>query len=434
MPYLRTDTELGRGGFAVVYQAIDKKTNQPFAWKEIIPSKLTGPDKKRFSREVKIQLVLSHKHIVNILAARVDAEPFVIVMPIALGSLRARFSKVFGDSELVQKIFRQICEGVHHAHTNGVIHRDLKPENILFFEEELVRVSDFGLAKRVDAESIAVTKTGEYGGSLPYAAPEQYLAFKDVDLRADIFSLGKILYELYTGNLPLTLHLTHASLPKAIRYIIQKACEPDPPARYQTVSDLLEDYLLATGQRKALTNPEQVINDLLKRLMDGDSITDTFVQQIDELFSSQSGDAAFYMKHFVELPQPLLLKYFLIKRQGFEARLEEFDEHISGGLPFSYTDTAADFYSGIFDVVPDQSIQILLLRRMFEMGHAHNRWYVREVFCRCIRSLTDDATILAVRDLIRSDPDAAKWHKDTCCEGGLHHILKAEFSKHAPED
>ncbi len=113
----------------------------------------------------------------------------------------------------------QILDGIAYAHQNGVIHRDLKPENLLFFDEdifgdEMVRISDFGLGKRMDTASLTITKSYIGMGTAAYMPPEQYQDFKRADHRVDIYSLGKILYELLTGEIPLHIDTHHVKLPR----------------------------------------------------------------------------------------------------------------------------------------------------------------------------------------------------------------------------
>jgi eukaryotic-like serine/threonine-protein kinase len=198
--------KLGEGGMGVVYRAHDTKLDRTVALK-FLPQNVSpsDEDKTRFIQEAKAAATLNHQNICTIHDIQEHENQLFIVMEYIDGqTLRDRTEKQ-KDAPLSLKqaidIGIQIAEGLAAAHENGIIHRDIKPENIMLKKDGRVVVMDFGLAKlRVSGVS-RLTKEGSTVGTMGYMAPEQVQGL-DVDHRADIFSLGVILYELFAGEAP----------------------------------------------------------------------------------------------------------------------------------------------------------------------------------------------------------------------------------------
>ncbi len=199
----RIDAELGRGGMGVVYRAHDLSLDRGVAIKVLLETGLNEQGKARLWREAQSVARLNHPNIVDIYdVGQANGAPF-LVMELVSGA------KVDGMMLTLPQLIAvgsQICAALEHAHAHGIVHRDLKPENIVVLTGEgesaalTVKLMDFGLAR-----STASRLTAEAGitGTVFYIAPEQALG-QDVDGRADLYSLGIILYELATGRLPFT--------------------------------------------------------------------------------------------------------------------------------------------------------------------------------------------------------------------------------------
>jgi tetratricopeptide (TPR) repeat protein len=199
--------EIHRGGQGVVYQAFQKATKRNVAVKVLREGPFAGPaDKARFDREVQILGQLQHPHIVAIHDSGESAGHFFYVMDYIAGQpldlyLAGREWSIRESLEL----FARICEAVNAAHLRGIIHRDLKPGNIRVDADGHPHILDFGLAKvaTTDSELAAMTQTGQFVGSLPWASPEQAEgAPGKIDVRTDVYSLGVILYQMLTGRFP----------------------------------------------------------------------------------------------------------------------------------------------------------------------------------------------------------------------------------------
>jgi len=201
--------EVGRGGMGVVYEAHDRDLDRRVALKLLLLSpnanaKESALDEERFVREARLSAKLNHRHVVavyeagTINARRYIAQEFVYGLPLSewrrKGSVTVR--------QLVA-ILRDIALALHDAHEAGIIHRDLKPGNVIIDKNNQPHVTDFGLAKFVGQNVMqSFTAEGRVVGTPTYMSPEQVRGASTIDRRADIYSLGVMLYEILTGRLP----------------------------------------------------------------------------------------------------------------------------------------------------------------------------------------------------------------------------------------
>jgi serine/threonine-protein kinase len=189
---------LGRGGMGEVYRADDLKLGQPVALK-FLPETLStdGATLARFHREVRVARQVSHRNVCRVYdIGEIDGQHFLSMEFIKgeeLASLLRRIGRLPADKAV--EISRQLCAGIAAAHDNNVLHRDLKPANVMIDSDGNVRVTDFGLAGL--AEEIHSDEVR--AGTPAYMAPEQ-LSGEDVSVKSDIYSLGLVLYEVFTGK------------------------------------------------------------------------------------------------------------------------------------------------------------------------------------------------------------------------------------------
>jgi DNA-binding CsgD family transcriptional regulator/tetratricopeptide (TPR) repeat protein/predicted Ser/Thr protein kinase len=249
--------ELGRGGMGIIYQAEDTLLHRAVAVK-ILSGEITAEGRRQLQREAQAAASLNHPNIVSIFdAGEMNGLPFIVMELVTGATLDGQ--KPAGLDQTIQ-IALQICAALDHAHAKGIVHRDLKPENIILTDNNQVKILDFGLARRAasrlsDPRSIA--------GSVFYLAPEQALG-EEIDGRADLYSLGVILFELITGHLPfsgedsLSVISQHLYAPVVapstfrveaapIEPVILRLLAKNPRERYDTAGQVMEALQSVSG-------------------------------------------------------------------------------------------------------------------------------------------------------------------------------------------
>ncbi|MGH9671337.1 MAG: serine/threonine-protein kinase, partial [Terriglobales bacterium] len=191
--------ELGRGGMGIVYRARDKETGELVALKVLKPEIASEQELlERFKNELRLARQVTHKRVCRTYELLRFGDTVVIAMEYVEGeSLRVVLDR-FGGLPLRKgiQVAQQVCSALAEAHAQGIVHRDLKPENLMLDRSGNVKVMDFGIARSVETGS---TTTGGVIGTPAYMAPEQAEG-KPVDARTDIYALGLILYEVFTGK------------------------------------------------------------------------------------------------------------------------------------------------------------------------------------------------------------------------------------------
>jgi serine/threonine protein kinase len=265
---------LGKGGMGEVYRACDTKLNREVAIK-VLPASLAndGDRLRRFEQEARATSALNHPNILTIHDfGTYDGSPYIIAELLEGEELRAQLNEGAVTVRKALDYAQQIAEGLVAAHGKGIIHRDLKPENLFITKDGRVKILDFGLAKLMLAEQAAgadsklttqanLTSPGTLMGTVGYMSPEQARGLR-VDSRADIFTLGILLYEMIAGRRPfegktmmdtlatilnqepppLTPQLLSEAIPiNELRRVVSKSLSKEPDERYQTAQDLLID-------------------------------------------------------------------------------------------------------------------------------------------------------------------------------------------------
>jgi eukaryotic-like serine/threonine-protein kinase len=277
----RVDKILGIGGMGMVVAATHLELDQRVALKFMLPGSIESSDSSaRFLREARAAGRLNSDHVCRVMdVGRFDTGVPYIVMEYLQGENLAALLRRRGPlrvSEAVDFILQGI-EGLAEAHAHGIIHRDLKPDNLFLHKRNdggsVVKVLDFGISKF--SASGHSTKTGDIMGSPAYMAPEQMESTRSVDHRADVWSLGVVLYQLVVGKAPFTgdtlpllcLHVVNdapkpmsairGDLPEGFEAVVMKCLEKEPGERYADVG-LLAQALAPFGPKNATTSASRI--------------------------------------------------------------------------------------------------------------------------------------------------------------------------------
>lgn len=253
--------ELGRGGMGVVYKAVQKSLGRPVAIKMLLRRDLASPtDIQRFRSEAEAAAQLDHPGIVSVYeVGEWDGHPFYSMRYIEGTTLGRRLAEGPLQPREAAGLLAVVADAIDAAHAKGVLHRDLKPSNILIDRDGRPHVSDFGLAKRIEAD-MSVTHTGAILGTPCYMAPEQAAGSRgDVGTTSDVWSLGAILYQMLTGRPPFqaaspmdTLlavletdppmpRLVNASVNRDLEMIALKSLQKPQELRYASAGALAAD-------------------------------------------------------------------------------------------------------------------------------------------------------------------------------------------------
>jgi serine/threonine protein kinase len=273
--------ELGKGATSAVHLAIDPFANRKVAIKvvqrEVLGDKEHGKRfRKLFLTEASLAGKLSHPHIVAIFDAVADDEGSYLVMEYVEGGTLEQHTKIdnlLSINKVIEIVFK-CCKALDHAHRHGVIHRDIKPANILLSKGTDIKISDFGAALTLAAETTQVTGIG----SPAYMSPEQ-VQEQQLTHQTDIFSLGVVMYQLLTGSLPFKATNNYSmvfqiinvdppppsifrpEIPASVDHIVKKALQKRLENRYATWDEFAQDLVRVFNN---LQTPEQPVPDTEK--------------------------------------------------------------------------------------------------------------------------------------------------------------------------
>ncbi len=246
-PELELEVLLGAGGMGAVYRARQRKLGRVVALKLLHGELSRDPVfVERFLREAQALATLAHPGIVAVhdFGER-EGRCFLVMEFIDGANLRALMKARRLPAREALDVVRQLCEALQFAHDEGVVHRDIKPENVLVDRHGRVKIADFGLAKLVGARaSVTLTGAGDVMGTPHYMAPEQIEHPRDVDHRADLFSLGVVFYEMLTGELPLGRFQPpskRVELDVRLDQIVLRTLERERELRYQSAVEVRTD-------------------------------------------------------------------------------------------------------------------------------------------------------------------------------------------------
>ena len=257
---------IGRGGMGLVYRARQRRIERYVALKVLAPEFAADPAfAERFLREAQALAKLQHPNVVTVHDFGERSGRYFLLMKFVEGTALRR---LLDDRKLTPgealSLIPQICAGLHYAHDEGVVHRDIKPENIIVQPDGNVVIVDFGLVKLLDRpdEDLRLTRASQVMGTPQYMAPEQFLRPLEVDHRADIYSLGVVLYEMLTAELPtgrFALPSETAHVDERLDEVVLRALENEPARRYQAAQDFGASVEHITGTDAKSAAPKDTL-------------------------------------------------------------------------------------------------------------------------------------------------------------------------------
>jgi beta-lactam-binding protein with PASTA domain/tRNA A-37 threonylcarbamoyl transferase component Bud32 len=270
----RIESRLGNGGMALVYSGTDTLLRRRVAIKVLREQYAADDDfVRRFSYEAQAAAKLSHPNIVSIYDFGSEDDAYFIVMELIDGETLAE--QIAGEERIPEPVAVdyaiQIASGLAYAHRQGLLHRDIKPANILITKDDVVKISDFGIARAVSENTLGVTQPGMVMGSVYYLSPEQAQGLA-IDETSDLYSLGVVLYQMLSGGLPFSgdspvaVALKHVSTPAppldpaatgispALVAIVARLLQKNPRDRFASATEL------AAALRDARERPSVAVN------------------------------------------------------------------------------------------------------------------------------------------------------------------------------
>jgi serine/threonine protein kinase len=436
--FVLEEPKIGEGGFADVYRAVDRKQARPgaplVAVKLLRDVQTVDPEAiRRFKRELRLLEQLEHPNVIPILGHGETAEDGVwYAMPLAQGSLAAYIDEIDANPAEIVDLMRQVCAGLAYVHDQGIFHRDLKPGNVLRTANGSWAISDFGLAVEAERNTTVLTSTLRAGlGSWWYTAPEQWKAARSANHLSDVYSLGKVLQELVTGEPPVNNDMP----PGPLRPIVQRATANRPEQRYQSVAEFLDALEHAVEAPKGKW---ETAEDVAKRLLERVRLPKPAPEDLDELFTwsqrldeNDSDDMAALCRVLPWISGWSIKQLWHSDIGAFQRVFYRYGDYIAErGFSFEYCDVLADFCRRAVEQTQDTDVLRTAVRSLANLGANHNRWHVRDVLTELLQSIRDTETALtAVEGLQAADDSAVRWSVTDFSLRSLHPALRSGIQK-----
>jgi serine/threonine protein kinase len=379
-----------------VKKVVRVKDQMEFAKKEL--TNLTSGNIARFQNEVRLLARLDHPNIIRVVDQQLAGFPMYAITPLYKENLRCwlRHSDLenpISDRDR-QQVFDRIVDAVEYAHGQGVIHRDIKPENVLVNSCTDVVVIDFNISSApMSGEATRQTRTGETLGTPHYIAPEQLTDTKRADVRADVYSLGVVLFEIFGGRVGSST-LAIDALPGVLKSVVQRCVDATPARRYQTVTDLKQAWRLACD----LNNKQSEVNEIESAILQWDAGAPGKISahKLFDLLTSYGDNVDLLDRFFMGCPIELVGELSYLDEQRLEKLLEIWTEFFSSqSWPFDYTDKIAVRCNAIWNVVDSAISRARLTVSLIRLGNRHNRYMVWKTAARMIsRTMTPNVGAL----------------------------------------
>lgn len=401
--YLLDPEPLGSGGFADVYRATDTRevesARNPVVAVKVLRDLTDEEVRRRFERELRLVGDCRHPNIVPILdTGEDDTGSFWYAMPLAKGSLADEEDRYVGQDDRILHIMRQLLAGLGYVHKKGIFHRDIKPANVLRLATDTWAISDFGLAREAERTTTALTSTLQGVGTFFYAAPEAWKGAKFAEAPADIFSMGKLLHHLVSGELP----IDSDGVDGRFRTVIRKATRQRPQDRYGSVEDMLKALEMLATAEDQWDSPSDRATSLTERLR-SEELDDSALDELLELALAGNRVATELHETIPMMSKTALSRLWERDPDSYRLLIERFAETVeSRSWEFGFCDVIANFFNRAVTVSGDDEVLRNSIGALVELGPSHNRWHVQDVAVGILQRIRSPHSAMSAAEALRS--------------------------------
>lgn len=384
---------IGEGYFSHVQLYKNLETGEEVAVK-VLKNSLRSNEEyvHRFEREVELlRLLADNAHIIRLLDYEFDDDTHLYVMEAAATNLHEYISRNNNKLKLEQRLrlFDQVLSAIQFARSKGVLHRDISPRNVLLVydneNDPTIKVSDFGLAKNLDADSAFTRSAVAKYGQTYYVAPEQFDKLKDATEKSEIFSLGKVLDFVLTGKLPVTTHKTQ------FRSFIEKATQEDPSLRHENLEDfersyskikallVLDESTGALGSITQFTKPDGSIDwtNFHRFSVQREHMPNTYYGYLDPVLTTLSTRENIHT--YVEVAGDSLDEFI-------DVFVQRIDELPTVGWPFAATTRFGELLQEIFYLSERPSVKIRCFTMIWQLAFEQDQFGCQDIVRRILKS------------------------------------------------
>lgn len=426
--------ELGRGGMGVVLQVYDQSSNESVALKYCPVGNEEA--QRRFAREVRVMSTIQHRNVMPVLHHNLEHDPPYFTMPLAKHSIQDELEGVVEEdglgSELDEDealgVFREICRGIQAIHSAGATHRDIKPANIMRMPDGAIVISDMGLVKLDPRDTTILTQTAAFVGTRIYSAPEQFGGSRDVDERADVYQLGKVLYQLVTGDLPILID--REQLPSGLAYIVERATREQPAQRYQSVGalmDAIESYVSAKGPEANLGQEYEAAVQEAQYLARDKEYRLENLRLLLALALRFAEDHYVFLEQFDRIPADILSVMARRLPGELASVLTVYNTAIEeeiGGMVFAYAETVARKMRAVY-AAGNADLKVLAMRATLIAAVRLNRYAAMEAFDTMLVQVKDSSDAVPIADMLREEISYYRHVADRVSRTRLHVAIRS---------
>lgn len=434
----QVQNELGRGGMGVVLRVLDKNSGEVVALKYCLME--DGDSERRFAREVRAMGSIQHHNVMPVLYHNLDYSPPYFTMPLAGHSIQDELEGVLEEGELevefeeneALEVFKDICHGTQAIHNSGATHRDIKPANVMRMPDGTTVISDMGLVKLDPRDTTILTQTAAFVGTRIYSAPEQFGGSRDVDERADIYQLGKVLYQLISGDLPNLID--KARLPSGLGYIVERATREHPDQRYQSVGalmDAIEGYIRATSPGANLSQEYDAAIQEAQSLARAEEYRLENLEVLLTLVLRFTEDYKVFLEQFDRLPLDILGVMARQLPEQFASVLATYCTAIEeevGGYMFEYAELIAEKMKAIHGV-GNTDLKVFAMKATMIAAVRLNRYAAMEVFDAMLVQINDSKDAVPVADMLREEASYYRVIADRVSPTRLHVAIRSVYDE-----